>query len=57
MLPTVDTHEPREGVTNPKRTCANREGEPQITQTQVESYTGVAMVHMDFDTLNRGDQV
>ena len=55
MLPTVDTHEPREGVT--KRTCANREGEPQITQTQVESYTGVAMVDMDFDTLNRGVQV
>ena len=46
-----------EGVTNPKRTCANREGEPQITQTPVESYTGVAMVDMDFDTLNRGDQV
>ena len=57
MLPTVDTHEPREGVTNPKRTCANREGEPQITQTPVESYTGVAMVDVDFDTLNRGDQV
>ena len=57
MLPTVDTHVPREGVTNPKRTCANREGEPQITQTQVESYTGVAMVDMDFDTLNRGVQV
>ena len=51
----MDTHEPREGVTNPKRTCANREGEPQITQTQVESYTGVAMVDVDFDTQNRGD--
>ena len=46
----MDTHEPREGVTNPKRTCANREGEPHIAQAQNESYTGVAMVEVDFDT-------
>ena len=57
MLPTVDTHEPREGVTNPKRTCAKREGETHIAQTQNESYRRVAQVEVDFDPLNRGGQV
>ena len=55
MLPTVDTHEPREGVTNPKRTCANREGEPHIAQTQNESYRRVAKVEVDFDPQNTRD--
>ena len=48
----MDTHEPREGVTNPKRTCAKREGETQNAQTQNESYRRVAQVEVDFDTLN-----
>ena len=52
MLPTVDTHEPREGVTNPKGTCAKREGETQIVQTQNESYRRVAQVEVDFYPLN-----
>ena len=57
MLPTVDTHEPREGVTNPNGTCAKREGETQIGQTQNESYRRVRKVEVDFDPLNRGDRV
>ena len=57
MLPTVDTREPREGVTNPKRTCAKREGETQNAQTQNESYRRVAQVEVDFDPLNRGGRV
>ena len=53
----MDTHEPREGVTNPKGTCAKREGETQIGQTQNESYRRVAQVEVDFDPLNKGGRV
>ena len=49
----MDTHEAREGVTNPRGTCAKREGEPHIAQTQNESYRRVAQVEVDFDPLNR----
>ena len=48
----MDTQEPREGVTNPKGTCAKREGETQIDQTQNESYRRVAQVEVDFDPQN-----
>ena len=51
----MDTKEPREGVTNPKGTCAKREGETQIAQAQNESYRRVAQVEVDFDTPNTRD--